>query len=145
MSASSREPVVIGSSILAGLQVLVAGSALADVLDPKIASLLALVVAALTAGWGAYTRGLVTPVADVAARETHAGDLVAGEAAEVQGIAPEGAPVDVLPEPTSSAAERVASPETISADANRYRQVRDNRGRFAPDTDGDGIADTRKD
>lgn len=55
--------------------------------------------------------GTEVPRDDVAAQVTpgspHGEELVAAAAAEVQGIAPEGSPVDVVPEPTSSAAERV--------------------------------------
>ena len=89
------EPVRVMASVLAGLQVLVAGTTLSEVLDPKTAALLALVVAALTSAWGEYARGQVSPSSTVAAEEpSDGGPLVAGEAAP--GI-PEGTQVEVRP------------------------------------------------
>lgn len=57
-----HEPVVLWSSILVTLQVLAAGSALADVIGKDVAALLVLIVAALQAGTQFYVRSLVTPV-----------------------------------------------------------------------------------
>lgn len=56
-----KEPVVLWSSILVVLQVIVAGSALTDVLGKNVAALCALIVAALMAGTQFYVRGQVTP------------------------------------------------------------------------------------
>ena len=96
MTASSREPVLIASAILAGLQVVVAGSSLSDVIGVKVAGLLGLLVAGATMALGVYTRGLVTPVGDVAAKENHHGDLVAGPASDTHAGITEGTPVDIV-------------------------------------------------
>ena len=57
-----REPIVIWSAILVGLQVLFAGAGLGDVIGAKWAALGALAVAAAQAATTSYIRGRVTPV-----------------------------------------------------------------------------------
>jgi hypothetical protein len=94
--ASSRpSPVLLWMSILAALQVLSAGSALADVIPYKVAALLALTVAAAQAGVQFYVRGQVTPWQDVIAKLTPSGTPVAGPAHS----APTGTPVEGPPDP----------------------------------------------
>lgn len=56
-----NEPVLVAMSVLAALQVLTAGSALANVIGPDAAALAVLVVAAAQAGIQFYVRGQVTP------------------------------------------------------------------------------------
>lgn len=57
-----RNPVLIVMSILAGLQVLAGGAALADVLGQAAAGLFILTVAAAQMGLQFYVRGEVVPV-----------------------------------------------------------------------------------
>jgi len=57
-----REPVVVVMSVLAALQVLVGGAALADLIGNEWAGVFVLVVAALQIGLQFYVRGQVTPV-----------------------------------------------------------------------------------
>lgn len=57
-----REPVVIAMSILAALQVLAGGAALADLIGGQAAGVFVLAVAALQTGVQFYVRGQVTPV-----------------------------------------------------------------------------------
>lgn len=58
----NREPVLIWSSILVGLQILTAGTVLADIIPAKWAALAALLVAAAQGATQFYIRGKVTPV-----------------------------------------------------------------------------------
>lgn len=88
-----REPLLIWSSTLVGLQVLTGGAALADVIGPKLAGLFVLIVAACQAGTQFYVRGQLTPTTDVIAQRNAAGVVVAGPAAP--GHVVEGEPVDV--------------------------------------------------
>lgn len=70
------------NSVLAGLGVLLGGSALADFIPVKIVGLAALILAAVQLGWSLYVQGQVVPLPLVAARkdaDTHA--LIAGPAA----------------------------------------------------------------
>lgn len=57
-----REIVLVWSSVLVGAQVIVAGSALSDVISRDVAALAALVVAGAQAATQFYVRGQVTPV-----------------------------------------------------------------------------------
>jgi hypothetical protein len=91
----ASRPVVITMSTLAGLQVLAAGSALADVVSADVAALFALMVAAAQAGVGVYVQSLVTPWQDVIAKVTPDGIAVAGPAHS----APTGSSVEGPPEP----------------------------------------------
>jgi hypothetical protein len=90
-------PVVVAMSTLAALQVLTAGSALADVVPFRVAALLALMVAAAQAGVQFYVQSLVTPWQDVIAAVAPDGTAVAGPAHP----APTGSPV---PEPITGEA-----------------------------------------
>lgn len=78
---SKSRPVLIAMSVLAALQVLVAGAALGDVLGSDVASLAALCVAAAQVGVQFYVQAQVVPVGDVAAYRDTAGDIVSGPAA----------------------------------------------------------------
>jgi hypothetical protein len=69
------------AGIIAGLQVILGGSALADFIDPKLIGLFTLILAAITVTYGVITRGQVTPWVDVVAKATSAGNVVAGPAA----------------------------------------------------------------
>lgn len=91
---NTPRPVLIMNSVLAGLGVLLGGSALADVLPVTVVGLAALILAAIQVGWSLYVQGQVTPIALVAARRLPvSGDLVAGPAAP--GVTQEGEIVDV--------------------------------------------------
>ena len=59
-----REPVVLVMSVLAALQVLAGGAALADLIGQQWAGVFILFVAALQVGLQFYVRGQVTPVED---------------------------------------------------------------------------------
>lgn len=90
-----REPVVIVMSILAGLQTITAGTALADVIGKDLAGLLVLAVAAVQTGVQFYVRGQVTPTINVAAEQPAdpQAPAQAGPASEL----PTGTDVDVVP------------------------------------------------
>lgn len=87
-------PVLIIFSILAGLQVLSAGAALADIIGKDMFGLFALAVAAVQVGMTFYVQNLTMPLQNVAAYEsgTSAG-VVAGPAA----TSANGVSVDVVP------------------------------------------------
>lgn len=55
------KPVVIMSSVLAGANVLVGGTAFVDVVPRWVSGLAALLVASVTVGWGAYVHSVTTP------------------------------------------------------------------------------------
>lgn len=78
---SQSKPVLITFSILAGLQVLTAGAALADVIGSKATAFIVLVVAAVQAGMSFYVHNQVTPWKDVVAKRAPQGRFVAGPAA----------------------------------------------------------------
>lgn len=82
---SKPQPVLVIMSVLAGLQVLTAGAALADIAGQKTTALLILIVAALQTTMAFYLRGQVVPLADTAAFLNDKRVLVAGPAAEGQG------------------------------------------------------------
>jgi hypothetical protein len=86
-------PLLVTFSVLTGLNVVLGGAALAELVDPKWIGLAVLGSAGLTAGLGYYVRGQVTPWPEVAAQRTDRG-LVAGPAAP--GTTAVGEPVDVL-------------------------------------------------
>lgn len=94
-------PVLVMNSVLAGLGVLLGGSALADFLPVKAIGLAALVLAAVQVGWSLYVQGQVVPMPLVAAHKDAAtGALLAGPAApgvtsRAQGSTDIGDPVDV--------------------------------------------------
>jgi hypothetical protein len=91
---SKPGPVLVVMSTLAALQVMVAGSALTDVIGIKLAALLGLMVAAVQMGMQFYVRGQVTPWETVVAKRTDDGAVVAGPSAQ----APTGVEVE---EPTA--------------------------------------------
>lgn len=104
-AGSKTNPVLIMAGIIAGLQVILGGSALADFVDPKIIGLCTLVLAGITVACGIITRGQVTPWVDVVAKATPAGNIVAGPAAnqmtgtEVTVHGPDGGQVAPPPDP----------------------------------------------
>lgn len=75
-----REPLLVWSSTLVGLQILTGGAALGDLIGLQLAGFFVLVVAALQGGTQFYVRGQVTPSADVAVERQSDGALVAGPA-----------------------------------------------------------------
>lgn len=77
-----RDPVLAVMSTLAAMQVMVAGSALTDVIGPRLAGLLGLMVAAAQVGLQFYVRGQVTPSATVVATRSQDGTVVAGPSAQ---------------------------------------------------------------
>lgn len=74
-------PVVIVFSILAALQVLTAGSTLADVVGKDLAGLVILAIAAVQVGMTFYVQGGVVPSQDSVAYINEKGVAVAGPAA----------------------------------------------------------------
>lgn len=90
-----RNPVLVVMSTLAALQVLVAGSALADVIGVKLAGLLGLMVAAVQMGVQFYVRGQVTPWDAVVAQVNDTGTIVAGPAAQTTTGTPVAEPMPV--------------------------------------------------
>lgn len=72
------QPVIVVMSILAGLQVLGAGSALADVVSKDVAALFALVVASAQVGMQFYVRSQVTPHEDVILYRDDQGHITEG-------------------------------------------------------------------
>lgn len=77
-------PVLIIFSILASLQFLAAGAALADLVGPRIFGLFGLSVGAVQVGMGFYVQNLTIPMEQVAAYVS-SGDqpsVIAGPAAE---------------------------------------------------------------
>lgn len=79
---NKSKPVLVIFSILAGLQIIAAGSALTDVLGANVAALISLVIAAIQGGLAVYTSGQVTNNANVAAVQAPTGEIVAGPAAK---------------------------------------------------------------
>lgn len=103
MDSPKRSPVLVVMSTLAALQVLVAGSALTDVVGKQLGALLALMVASAQIGLQFYVSGQVTPAGAVVAKVNDAGTIVAGPAAQTTTGAPveEPVPLDVPPVPGS--------------------------------------------
>lgn len=91
---TSKEPLLIWSSILVALQILTGGAALTDIIGLNAAGFAILVVAALQGGTQFYLRGQVTPNVSVVARETNGGEIVAGPASAVE----DNQPVAVVPQ-----------------------------------------------
>lgn len=73
-------PVLVTMSMLTGAQIMTAGAALADVIGPGTAQLLALGVAAVQGGLAFYVQGQVTPFAAVAAKRHDDGRVTLGPA-----------------------------------------------------------------
>lgn len=78
---NKSRPVLIIFSILAGLQVITAGTALADVgLPDAVAALIALIIAAVQVGMTFYVQNQVVPLGDTGAYIDQNGRMVAGPA-----------------------------------------------------------------
>lgn len=103
--ASTPRPVLIMNGVLAGLGVVLGGSALGDFLPVTTVGLLMLIYSGVTLAWGVITQGLVTPNANVAALLvrpkklgggiTSGAKVVAGPAIAERTVLNEGEPVDV--------------------------------------------------
>jgi hypothetical protein len=78
---SKPNPVLIMAAVIAAANVIVAGLAGLDIVSDQALAIFNVVVAALTVAYGMLTRGKVAPWADVAAKATPSGGLVAGPAA----------------------------------------------------------------
>lgn len=94
MNGTKSRPVLITFSILAGLQVLTGGTALADIIGKDAAGLIILAIAAIQVGMTFYVQGQVTPSTDVAAYVNQNGATVAGPASPPQVI--DGTTVEVV-------------------------------------------------
>lgn len=94
-------PVLITFSVLAGLQVLTGGSALANFIGGEMAGLFILAVASVQVGMTFFVQNSVVPVQDTAAYVNSQGSTVAGPASGVTN----GREVDVVPVPTSPSPE----------------------------------------
>lgn len=89
-----KNPLLIWSSILVGLQILAGGAVLGDVVGPIAAGMFVLIVAALQGGTQFYQAGQTTASAEVVAQVGPAGvGVVAGPASTT----PNGQPVKVEP------------------------------------------------
>jgi hypothetical protein len=88
---SKPNPVLIMAAVIGAINVVVAGLVQLDVIDDTWLAILNLIVAAITVAYGIITRGQVAPWADVAAKASPNGGLVAGPASTV----PTGTPVMV--------------------------------------------------
>lgn len=77
------QPVLIAMSVLAALDVAVAGVALSDLIGERAVGLLVLALAAVKAGVAYYLHGVVVPLDDTAAYLDPAGRQIAGPAASV--------------------------------------------------------------
>lgn len=91
---NKSRPVLITFSVLAGLQILTAGTALADVIGDKPAGLIVLAIAAVQAGMSFYVQGQVVPLQDTAAYVDTKGNTVAGPASPPQVV--DGTSVEVV-------------------------------------------------
>lgn len=94
---SKSRPVIVIMSILAGLQILAAGAALADVVGMKTAALFVLAVAAAQGGMQFYVQSVVTPVQDVVAYRDKSGTVVPGQLANDPDRAQEAVEVLITP------------------------------------------------
>lgn len=82
VSYQKSRPVLITFSILAGLQIITAGTALADVIGATTAGLIVLVIAAVQAGMTFFVQGMVVPLADTVQYINSDGASVNGPAAD---------------------------------------------------------------
>ena len=78
---NKSRPVLITFSVLAALQVLTGGSALADFIGKDLAGLIVLIVAAVQVGMTFYVQNQTVPVQDAVAYVNQEGQAVAGPAA----------------------------------------------------------------
>lgn len=133
---SSKRPVILVMSILAGLQFIAGGAMLADFIGKQAAGLFILFVGALQAGIQFYVQNQVTPWSTVVSKVNDAGTIVAGPAAAVATgvVVSEPQPVsevvpvepepEVSPEPEPEPESQVqplvgaTSPETIEYDVD---------------------------
>lgn len=76
-------PVLIGNSVLAGLQVLTGAAVLSEVFGPTIFAMFVIVIAAVQVGFNTYVQGIVVPTQDVGAYTNNAGTMVSGPASGV--------------------------------------------------------------
>jgi hypothetical protein len=93
-STLRRQPVVIVFSVLAGLQVVVAGLLLIDTLNKDLVAIISLVVAAFQTMATLYVRGMVTPWDTVVSKLASDGTVVPGPAADGVAGAPPNVPKD---------------------------------------------------
>lgn len=94
---NKSRPVLITFSILATLQVILGGTALADVGVPAAwLALTAVIVAAVQFGVSFYVQGQVVPLGDTAAYLDQQGRLVAGPASPPAVL--DGTSVEVVPQ-----------------------------------------------
>ena len=77
----TSRPVLIAFSILVGLNVILSGTALAEVVDPKIIGVAGLVNTGITVGLYTYVRGNVAPWGTIAAQRDAVGTVRLGPAA----------------------------------------------------------------
>lgn len=99
---TSHTHIIVGA-ILAALQVINGAAALGDVIGPTAFGLLAVITAAIQAGWQYYTAATSVPTSNVAAAlDDKTGELVAGPAS----VEPNNVQVEVVP---------VVTPETPQA------------------------------
>jgi len=89
---TTKQPLLIWSSILVTLQILTGGAILGELIGHALAGFSILVVAALQGGTQFYIRGTVTANVSVAARVDDEGTVVAGPAAPQK----DGSPVHVI-------------------------------------------------
>jgi hypothetical protein len=86
-------PILIGNSILAGLQVLTSAAALSDAIGTTAFGLFSIAVASVTIGFNTYAQGVVVPTTDVGAYTNAQGTMVSGPASGVTN----GKEVEVVP------------------------------------------------
>jgi hypothetical protein len=101
---SRSKPVLVLASIAAGATVLTGGLAVIDGVPSWLVATVALVGAVATAVGGVWTKGQVTPWADVAAKQTPSGKIVFGPA----GDGPTGTSAAVVPK-----IEGIPAPEVV--------------------------------
>ena len=78
---SKTTPALVFVAALAGLQLIAQGTALGDIVPPKVVALIGLILAGVQLAANIVLRGQVTPWSDVAAKIGTNGQLVAGPAA----------------------------------------------------------------
>lgn len=76
--SQKSQPVIVTMSVLAGLQFLAAGSALADIIPANIAAFFALAVAATQVGVQFYVKSQVVPLEDVTTFRAANGTMLEG-------------------------------------------------------------------
>jgi hypothetical protein len=94
VTTTVSRPLLLAFSVVAGLDVILGGAALAELVDPKWIGLAVLVKGGIAAGLGVWVRGQVTPWSTVSVQRTEQG-LRAGPAAP--GLIEVGDRVNVTP------------------------------------------------